>query len=211
MAKLLQNKKVLIGAGACLIALIAIICVIFVIRKPTADSDGDAGAEYTDPGYDSTFTGYNDGLGGDPEWRAAVLSAPLIAEIEHQGVKYEARVYNTTKYYCDSESGELILGSTSGDATGTVLRDWVTPLDPVDLEEDDALFEGCWANVGTRLRGLVAYCDDAYEIVTRARTADYLEYVYKNADGDHFRIAATDDYVLYRILDFSYIFDVNAY
>jgi hypothetical protein len=208
LQQVFKNKLVLsIIAAVVLVAAVGV--MVFLIIGQNGGEPPPDGSEYAPPFTEDGPQGIS--VSEDTEWRTSVLSSPLIAEIEHIGVSYEVRIYSSLKYIHNTETGELVSGSTPGDATGTVLRDWVVPFEPADLVTDDALFDGCWANVGTRLRSLIAFCEENYELVTRARTADYLEYVYKDSDGKHWRIAATDDYILYDTLDFAYIFDIEAY
>ena len=145
-------------------------------------------------------------------WREKVLKSPLIAEIEHKGTNYEVRVSDSLKYVYNTSTSEIITGTTAGDAKEVVLKDWVSPYDEALLNPDEALFEAVWEYTSARVRGLIGYCDAHYTLVTRARTANYLEYIYQDTTTDTtYRIAVTDDYILFAPLVFTYVFDVNAY
>ncbi|GHU92878.1 hypothetical protein FACS1894208_01000 [Clostridia bacterium] len=209
MGNLLRDKRVLIGLGIFIVVLLAAALVLLVPKGGgTVEPEEPGGV--TDNGYSPDEGEYVETISAT-EWRNAVLVSPLIVDIEHLGVSYEVHIYEGVKYLYNTETKELVSGRSSGDALGTVLRDWIVPLEAESLDTADVLFEGCWANVGTRLRGLIGFCDETYELVTRARTADYLEYVYKDKDGIRYRVAATDNYILYAPLHFEYLFDADSY
>lgn len=165
------------------------------------------------PGFDTTasdpLVSSNDTIGG--EWKESILSAPIIGEVEHEGNTYQICILNGVKYFYNTATGEIITGTTTGDATGTALRDWVVPHGSANLKDEDALFPSSWANTGARLRELIGYCDENYILVTRARTAEYVEYIYKDKADTHYRISATDGTILYSTLAFVYIFDIQGY
>ena len=79
------------------------------------------------------------------------------------------------------------------------------------LQESDALFDCTWEYTSTRARALIG---TVMGLTTwlQPRTSDYLEYIYKEKNGDtHYRVAITDDYILFAPLLFDYVFDVTAY
>lgn len=145
-------------------------------------------------------------------WQESVLKAPKIAELEYKGTTHEVRIHDGQKYIINLSTSEIVSGTHTGDATATVLKDWVEPYGTAVLEPEDSLFKDTWSYTSERVRGLIGYCDASYTLVTRARTADYIEYIYKDKTSEtHYRIAVTDDYIMYAPLIFSYVFDVNAY
>lgn len=163
-----------------------------------------------DTEYTDTAAVYVDTSPEALAWKAAVLESPLIAEVENLGVRYEVYIHNTSKYLYNTETDTLVSGSTSGDALGTVLRDWIIPHEASELDENEALFDYVWADTGSRLRSLIGFCEGNYALVTRARTSEYLEYVYKGDDA-HYRVIAAGGYILYAPLMFEYIFDIDSY
>jgi hypothetical protein len=145
-------------------------------------------------------------------WRAQVLRSPVIAEVENNRVMYEVLIYDGMKYAHDTTTGEIIALATTGDSEAVVLRDWVVAWGNARPDPDEALFDGAWANTGTRARELIGYLNGVdYSLVTRARTADFLEYIYRDADEEYWRVVVTDDFVLFGKLVFRYVFDLDGY
>lgn len=145
-------------------------------------------------------------------WRDKVTSSPIIAEIEHKGTIYTVHALDALRYIYNTETTEIITGAPVSNAKATVLKDWISPYGSAALQESDALFDCTWEYTSTRARALIGYCNEAYDLVTKARTADYLEYIYKEKNDDtHYRVAITDDYILFAPLLFDYVFDVIAY
>jgi len=145
-------------------------------------------------------------------WRESIVKSPLIAEVEYKGTRYEVHVSDSLKYIYNTSTHEIITGTSTGDAKAAVLKDWIAPYGQTPLEPSEALFETTWEYTSSRIRGLIGYCDTTYTLVTRARTADYLEYLYEDTTNKKmYRIAVTDDYILFAPLMFTYVFDANAY
>lgn len=145
-------------------------------------------------------------------WRDRVLNSPVVAEIENKGTNFEVHVSDSLKYIYNTSTSELITGTTIGDVNETVLKDWISPYEQTMLHPDEALFEAAWEYTSARIRGLIGYCDVHYSLVTRARTSEYLEYIYQDTTNDiTYRIAVTDNYILFAPLVFTYVFDINAY
>lgn len=145
-------------------------------------------------------------------WREKVTSAPILAEIEYKGTIYTVHVLDTLRYIYNTETTEIITGAPVTNAKATVLKDWVSPYGSQALQDSDALFDNTWEYTSTRARALIGYCNEAYNIVTKARTSDYVEYIYKEKEDDtHYRVAITDDYILFAPLLFDYVFDATAY
>lgn len=145
-------------------------------------------------------------------WREAVVNSPVIAEVEHKGTTYEIHVKDSVKYIHNTSTNEIITGTATGDANAIVLKDWIAPYGQELLQPSEALFEATWEYTSARIRSLIGYCDANFTLVTRARTAEYLEYIYEDKANDIvYRIAVTDDFILFAPLMFTYVFDVNAY
>ena len=145
-------------------------------------------------------------------WRDTVIASPIIAEVEHMGTKYQVHAKDSLRYIYNTETTELYSGSSVTYVKGAVLKDWVSAHEKAELRKDEALFDTTWEYTSTRARSLIGYCDEAYSLITRARTSEYLEYIYKDKKDDtHYRIAITDDYILFAPLAFSYVFDVSVY
>lgn len=145
-------------------------------------------------------------------WRKQVTESPVIAEVEYKGTVYTVHAMDSLRYIYNTATTEIITGAPVTYTKGAVLKDWVSPYGSAGLQEKEALFDTTWEYTSTRARALIGYCNEAYNLVTRARTSEYIEYIYKDkTDDTHYRIAITDDYILFAPLLFSYVFDVTTY
>lgn len=144
-------------------------------------------------------------------WYAKIKETGVIGEVENNGVLYQLHMYEGLKYIHNTTTEEIKPGSRIGDATKIVLKDWLSAQGDEVVSNEEAIFEGVWTYSNSRAQKLLGYCVKNYELVTRARTSEYLEYIFKDTEGKYQRLALTDDYILYAPLTYSYIFDIDSY